>query len=34
MRLNCLTPAHTPDPAHGKAMFYSGGCAACHALPK
>jgi len=27
-------PAHTPDLANGKEMFYAGGCAACHAVPK
>ncbi len=25
---------HTPDLANGKEMFYSGGCASCHAVPK
>ena len=24
----------TPDLANGKAMFYAGGCASCHAVPK
>ena len=27
-------PAHTPDLANGKEMFYAGGCASCHAIPK
>ena len=27
-------PAHTPDLANGKEMFYAGGCASCHAVPK
>ena len=27
-------PAHTPNLANGKEMFYAGGCAACHAVPK
>jgi mono/diheme cytochrome c family protein len=27
-------PAHTPDLANGKEMFYAGGCAGCHAVPK
>jgi mono/diheme cytochrome c family protein len=26
--------AHTADLANGKEMFYAGGCAACHAVPK
>ena len=26
--------AHTPDLANGKEMFYLGGCASCHAVPK
>ena len=26
--------AHTPDLANGKAMYYAGGCASCHAVPK
>ena len=26
-------PAHTPDLANGKTMFYAGGCASCHATP-
>lgn len=26
--------AHTPDLANGKEMFYAGGCASCHAVPK
>ena len=26
-------PAHTPDLANGKTMFYAGGCAACHTVP-
>jgi mono/diheme cytochrome c family protein len=25
---------HTPDLANGKVMFYAGGCASCHAVPK
>src|SRR5450631_2934854 len=25
---------HTPDLANGKEMFYAGGCASCHAVPK
>jgi mono/diheme cytochrome c family protein len=25
---------HTADLANGKAMFYAGGCASCHAVPK
>ena len=25
---------HTPDLINGKAMFYAGGCASCHAVPK
>ena len=25
---------HTPDLANGKTMFYAGGCASCHAVPK
>jgi len=27
-------PAHTPDLVNGKEMFYAGGCASCHAVPK
>ena len=27
-------PAYTPDLANGKEMFYAGGCASCHAVPK
>lgn len=27
-------PAHTPDLANGKEMFYTGVCASCHAVPK
>ena len=27
-------PAHTSDLANGKEMFYAGGCASCHAVPK
>jgi mono/diheme cytochrome c family protein len=27
-------PAHTPDLANGKELFYAGGCASCHAVPK
>lgn len=30
---SALSP-HTPDLANGKEMFYAGGCAACHAVPK
>ena len=26
--------AHTPDLVNGKEMFYAGGCASCHAVPK
>jgi len=26
--------AHTPDLGNGKEMFYAGGCASCHAVPK
>jgi mono/diheme cytochrome c family protein len=26
--------AHTPDLTNGKEMFYAGGCASCHAVPK
>jgi mono/diheme cytochrome c family protein len=26
--------AHTPDLANGKEMFFAGGCASCHAVPK
>ncbi len=26
--------AHTPDLANGKAMYYAGGCASCHAVSK
>ena len=26
--------SHTPDLANGKALFYAGGCASCHAIPK
>jgi mono/diheme cytochrome c family protein len=25
---------HTPDLANGREMFYAGGCAACHAVPR
>src|SRR5262245_52416312 len=25
---------HTPDLANGKEMFFAGGCASCHAVPK
>src|SRR6478752_4936496 len=25
---------HTPNLANGKEMFYAGGCASCHAVPK
>lgn len=25
--------AHTPDPENGRAMFFAGGCASCHATP-
>jgi mono/diheme cytochrome c family protein len=31
--VSTLAP-HTPDLANGKAMFYAGGCASCHAVPK
>jgi mono/diheme cytochrome c family protein len=27
-------PAHTPDLANGKEMFYAGGCTSCHAVPR
>ena len=27
-------PAHSPDLANGKAMFYAGDCVSCHAVPK
>jgi mono/diheme cytochrome c family protein len=27
-------PAHTPDLANGREMFFAGGCASCHAVPK
>jgi mono/diheme cytochrome c family protein len=27
-------PAHSPDLANGRTMFYAGGCAACHATPE
>ena len=27
-------PAHAPDLANGKTMFYVGGCASCHATPE
>jgi len=27
-------PAHAPDLANGKTMFYAGGCASCHATPE
>ena len=27
-------PPHTPDLANGKEMFFAGGCASCHAVPK
>jgi mono/diheme cytochrome c family protein len=30
---SALSP-HTPDLANGREMFYVGGCAACHAVPK
>jgi mono/diheme cytochrome c family protein len=26
--------AHTPDLANGKELFFAGGCASCHAVPK
>jgi mono/diheme cytochrome c family protein len=26
--------AYTPDPENGKAMFFAGGCASCHATPE
>jgi mono/diheme cytochrome c family protein len=26
-------PAHTPNVANGKTIFYAGGCASCHATP-
>jgi len=26
--------SHTPDLANGKVMFFAGGCASCHAVPK
>ena len=26
-------PAHTPDLANGKEMFFAGGCTSCHAVP-
>jgi mono/diheme cytochrome c family protein len=26
--------AHTPDLANGKELFYAGGCASCHVVPK
>ena len=26
-------PAHTPDLANGKEMFFAGGCTSCHAIP-
>ena len=27
-------PPHRPDLANGREMFYAGGCASCHAVPK
>lgn len=27
-------PSYAPDLANGKVMFYAGGCASCHAVPK
>ena len=27
-------PAHTPDLANGRTMFFAGGCSSCHAVPK
>lgn len=27
-------PPHTPDLANGREMFFAGGCASCHAVPK
>jgi mono/diheme cytochrome c family protein len=30
---SALSP-HTPDLANGKEMYYAGGCASCHAMPK
>src|SRR5450631_748254 len=27
-------PAHAPNLANGKEMFYAGGCSSCHAVPK
>jgi len=27
-------PAHTPDLVNGREMFFAGGCASCHAVPK
>ena len=30
---SALAP-HTPDLANGKTMFFAGGCASCHAIPK
>ncbi|MGH6663439.1 MAG: c-type cytochrome [Pseudolabrys sp.] len=27
-------PAHTPDLTNGREMFFAGGCASCHAMPK
>ena len=27
-------PPHTPDLTNGREMFFAGGCASCHALPK
>jgi cytochrome c2 len=32
--LASVLPAHAPDLANGKTMFYAGGCASCHAVPK
>jgi mono/diheme cytochrome c family protein len=29
-----LLAAHRPDLANGREMFYAGGCASCHAVPK
>jgi mono/diheme cytochrome c family protein len=29
-----VLPAHAPNLANGKEMFYAGGCASCHAVPK
>ena len=33
MPASALGP-HTPNLANGKEMFYAGGCASCHAVPK